>query len=166
MNKTLIVFAAILATIALVYSACTKLDTANTPFCKDVFPSGYQYNQPTYETDAKLKEQDDSAERVYNTYIKNGTDTACQTATKKTLCSALILSCGGKYAVSRTVCPAVCKAAEDACPANTFDSTFSSYCSDSAPSVNPCYDGKSSSATALKGSVVLMVVAFIASMMF
>jgi hypothetical protein len=119
------------------------------------------YYKPSFD-DAQLKIQDDTAQTVYNTYIKDVTDTACQTATKKALCLAYILSCGGRYAVTRAVCPSVCKAAEDACPADTFGSTGLDLCSDRVPLTNPCFSGS----TALKGSIVLMVVAFIATMVF
>jgi hypothetical protein len=161
MNKHILFITLVVAFIAYVSgqtpTACIAIDKTALTFCKDLLPKGWQV-----ATGSQVAVSDKRAHDFYNSLIK-GTNitTTCASSLLTISCEKQLSKCTATTA-SMSVCPSVCDSIKtNEC--KDFTGDFSNFCGDDLET--DCYDGKSS-ASGIKGSVVLTVIAVIVTMLF
>jgi hypothetical protein len=165
MNKSLILIAALFATIAYaIGQSCTDYNT-NISFCKSTFDSlNYQVNSAVYNstTQAAL---DNSAQTQYNSLVTNfggSVNSTCTNAITKALCLNSIPRCLSSSQPALFACPSLCSDAQSSCPSGFFTggSPASSFCSGTS---NNCYNGNA--AGHIKASLLLIAACAIIAML-
>jgi hypothetical protein len=164
MNKTLIVFALLLATVAVTLAQTCATISTDAAFCKDFFPT----KEKVYST-FNTKTYDDFAKNSYTSFIAatNGTiPDSCAKPLKEAICINNMRVCRMTSGIvsAWSSCKGQCTKVFNACKdtiKEQDETDYNFYCD--ASDIR-CYG--SSSATAIKASAVLTFVAIIFSMMF